>query len=155
MLRISVLPYQRSGLLAKPGWAGKTCLVITVIIRDLWCEGFTLLPCPSVAGCDTNIEADGSSTSALCRGTRSERLQAAFREEESPAALPFAHSQGESSLAPAVFPPRLSHQMLAISGTVTNRGWPLGAASVGRGGERGCVCASRHACRQVCPRGPP
>lgn len=100
------------------------------MIRDLWFEGFTLLPCLSAAPYDTNIKADSSSTSALCRGARSECLQAAFREEESPTALPFAHSQGKCLLAPAVFPPQLSRQMLAISRTVTNRGRPLGAASV-------------------------
>lgn len=71
-----------------------------------------------------------------------------------PSALPFTHSQGKGSLAPAVSPPQLPHQMLAINRDQHEAGPASGSSLhvllVVRVCEQKCACASQHVCLQVC-----
>lgn len=94
------------------------------------------------------------SISALHRGSRSECLQAAFRDVKPTQAQPSALSpQPSPSLlaserahqAPAVSPPQPPHRCWSLAGTSVKQGWPLRAACL----CCWCQCASESACVQA------
>lgn len=74
-----------------------------------------------------------------------------------PSALPFTHSQGKGSLAPAVSPPQLPRQMSAINRDQHEAGLASGSSLhvllVVSVREQERACASQHVCLQVCLQG--
>lgn len=137
---------------AKSGWAGKICPGYYGLAQ-LRTFGLGVSHDSLSAALEhaKHERRELCSISALHRGSRSECLQAAFRDVKPTQAQPSALSpQPSPSLlaserahqAPAVSPPQPPHRCWSLAGTSVKQGWPLRAACL----CCWCQCASESVC---------